>query len=283
VDTQVGPAVGRRRLAAELRRLRIAAELTIQDVARELECSTGKISRVEKGLVAARIQDVREMLDLYGIRGSHREFLLDLVRQSRKKAWWHAYSDVVPPGSAQFYGLEDGASTIQEYCAVLVPGLFQTENYAAALIGAVRDAPEIPKRRIELRMQRQRLLTRDDPPLVDVVLHELVLRNTMNGRNDTVEQLMRLVELAELPHVTIRLLPMAAGPHETFGTHFTIFSFVSAEDPTVVYHEQPTRNSLFDQADEVAWYCRAFATAVELALTPECSIDFICATAKSLR
>lgn len=283
MEIQVGPAVGRRRLAVELRRLRVDAQLTIQDVARALECSTGKISRVETGQVAARIQDVREMLELYEVRESYRESLLDLVRQSRKKAWWHSYSDVVPPDSAKFYGLEDGAVTIQEHCSVLIPGLFQTENYAAALIGVAPDSPVIRKRRIELRMQRQRLLVRDDPPSVDVVLHELVLHNTMNGKDITAEQLTRLTELAEYPHITVRVLPMAAGPYETVGTTFTIFGFAGSEDPQVVYHEQPTRNSLLDQADEVTWYTRAFAAAVELTLTPERSIDVIRDAATSLR
>lgn len=283
MQAEVGPAVGRRRLAVELRRLRLEADLTIQDVARVLECSTGKISRIETGLVTARIQDVREMLDLYHVAEVRRAGLLDLVRQSRKKAWWHSYSDVVPPASAKFYGLEDGAGAIQEYSAVLVPGLFQTESYAAAVIGAARDVPETGKRRVELRMRRQQLLERDSPPEVDVVLHELVVRNTMTGAQVTAEQLMRLADLAERPHITIRVLPMTAGPHEAAGTSFTIFSFASPDDPKVVYQEQPTHNQLLDRADDVAWYSAAFTAATELALTPERSIEALRDAAAALR
>jgi transcriptional regulator with XRE-family HTH domain len=190
VNTDVGPAVGRRRLAVELRRLRTTAGLTIQDVATAMECSVGKVSRVETGLVTARIQDVREMLDLYSVPEPERAALLDLVRQSRMKAWWHAYGDVVPPESAKYYGLEDGAATIREYGSVLVPGLLQTEQYAAALMSATQDdEPTVTQRRLELRMRRQQLLTREDPPSVEVILHEPVLHNTMTGKDVTAGQL----------------------------------------------------------------------------------------------
>jgi transcriptional regulator with XRE-family HTH domain len=272
VNTEVGPAVGRRRLAVELRRLRVAAGLTIQDVARTMECSVGKVSRVETGLVTARLQDVRELLDLYAVPEPERGVLLDLVRQSRKKAWWHAYADVVPPESAKFYGLEDGATTIREYGAVLVPGLLQTEAYADALMSATQDAdPHVRQRRLELRMRRQELLTREQPPAIEVILHEPVLLNTMTGTDVTAAQLTRLVELARQPHISVRVLPMAAGPHEAAGVPFTIFGF--AEDPSIAYHEQPTRNTLIDQPDEIAWYERAFAQATRLALSRKHSID----------
>jgi transcriptional regulator with XRE-family HTH domain len=283
VNTDVGPAVGRRRLAVELRRLRTAAGLTIQDVARTMECSVGKVSRIETGLVTARIQDVREMLELYAVPAAERAVLLDLVRESRKKAWWHAYSDVVPPESAKFYGLEDGAATIQEYGSVLVPGLLQTESYAAAVMSAAQDGdPHVEQRRLELRTRRQQLLTREHPPSLEVILHEPVLHNTMTGTDVTAAQLDRLVELARKPHISIRVLLMAAGPHEAAGMPFTIFGFAGQEDPSVVYHEQPTRNSLIDKPGEVAWYERAFAQAAKLALSRKNSIDAMKRIARSL-
>lgn len=283
VNTEVGPAVGRRRLAVELRRLRVAAGLTIQDVARTLECSVGKVSRVETGLVTARIQDVRELLDLYAVPESERGELLDLVRLSRKKAWWHAYSDVVPPESAKYYGLEDGAATIREYASLLVPGLLQTQAYATTLMSAALDVePRVRQRRIELRMRRQQLLTRDDPPSVEVILHEPVLYNTMTGKDVMAGQLTQLMETARAPHISIRVLPMAAGPHEAAGTPFTIFGFASPEDPSVAYHEQPTRNTLIDQKEELAWYERAFTQAAKLALSPKRSIEAIREAAQSL-
>jgi len=96
--------------------LRTEAGKTIYDVADRLECSAGKVSRIEMGVVGARIQDVREMLDLYGIRGEQRDQLLDLVRRSRRRSWWQDYASVVPPESTKLYGLEAGAATIDAPC-----------------------------------------------------------------------------------------------------------------------------------------------------------------------
>jgi hypothetical protein len=209
--------------------------------------------------------------------------LLELVRRARRKAWWHAYNDIMPPESAKFYGLEDGAATIQIYGSVLIPGLLQTREYTAALMSAARGVePGIVKRRLELRMHRQELLVREHPPTVDVVLHEPVLNNTMNGKEVTAAQLGRLVELARKPHVTIRVLPMSAGPHEAAGVPFTIFGFAGPEDPSVVYHEQPTRNNLIEAPGEVAWYTDAFAQATSLALSQRRSIEAIRRAARSL-
>src|SRR5438128_12483417 len=106
------PTVGRRRLALDLRRRRIAAGATIDDIARHLECSPAKVSRMETGVVGVRLQDMRAVADFYGLPARERDELLGLVRQARARGWWHAFADVVPPGSGTFYGLEDGCATI---------------------------------------------------------------------------------------------------------------------------------------------------------------------------
>ena len=140
------PAVGRRRLAQELRRLRSAAGLTITDVAGRLECSAGKISRIETGEVGAQATDVRAMLDLYGVSGTQRDTLGDLVRLARRRAWWQDYADVVPAGSGRFFGLEDGAVSIDQHAGPLVPGLLQTPAYARAVISVARRRPRRRRR-----------------------------------------------------------------------------------------------------------------------------------------
>ncbi|HST63819.1 MAG TPA: Scr1 family TA system antitoxin-like transcriptional regulator, partial [Mycobacteriales bacterium] len=155
------PAVGRRRLAQELRRLRSAAGLTITEVAGRLECSAGKISRIETGTVSAQATDVAAMLDLYGVAGSQRATLADLVRAARRRAWWQDYADVVPAGSSRFFGLEDGAARIEQHAGPLVPGLLQTPAYARAIVTAAAEVPPADvERRIALRLRRQELLTR---------------------------------------------------------------------------------------------------------------------------
>src|SRR5262249_28544407 len=158
VVDQAGPAVGRRRLAGELRRHRIHAGLTMRQVATHLDCSAGKISRLEAGLIAPNISDVRIMLALYGVEDQERDTLIEVARKARERAWWHAYTDVVPPESATFFGLEDGAAAISEYSVQVIPGLLQTADYARVLMeSAVVTPPEIIARRLELRLRRQQL------------------------------------------------------------------------------------------------------------------------------
>jgi transcriptional regulator with XRE-family HTH domain len=283
VTDLVSPAVGRRRLAQELRRLRLAADRTILEVAERLECSPGKISRIETGVVGAGIQDVKAMLDLYEVDGGRRERLLELVRQSRKRAWWQAYADVVPPQSSIFYGLEDGATTIGQHTVALVPGLLQTEDYARALIGSPADVtPEEAERRLSLRMRRQRLLDREEPPRIRVVLDEAVLLRLVGGSAVLATQLRRLAELAERPNITIQVLPFDAGAHTAQGTAFVVFGFADPADPKVVYLEQLTRNIHIEDAAEVARYTSALDEASALAQTPEESVETIARRARSL-
>src|SRR5262249_24376824 len=159
-------------------------------------CSPGKISRIETGVVGVRIQDARELLDLYGVSGIRREELLELVRQSRGRAWWHEYSDIVPRNSAIRFGLEHTATRLSEHSISLVPGLLQTEEYARAIIGAAKDVDSATiDRRVELRLRRQEVLNRVDPPILHVILDEGVLLRPIGGNEIMADQLRYLREI----------------------------------------------------------------------------------------
>src|SRR5882724_818212 len=152
------PTVRRRRLASELRRLREAAKLTIDEVGEKLECSASKISRIETGHVGVTPRDVRDLLDLYNVPVDQLEALVQLSREARKKGWWHAYHEVF---TGAFIGLESDASTLRAFQALLVPGLLQTEDYIRAVIRSIRPGwtEADVERRVAARMERQRLLT----------------------------------------------------------------------------------------------------------------------------
>ena len=277
------PAVERRRLALELRRLRTEAGKTIYDVADRLECSAGKVSRIEMGVVGARIQDVREMLDLYDVRGEHREQLLDLVRRSRRRAWWQDYTNVVPPESAKLYGLEAGAATIDEHKVALVPGLLQTEAYARAVIASPPDEkPDNVERRIELRRRRQELLDRADPPAIRFALHQSVVEAQIGSPAVMAEQLRRLADVAGRPNVTIRVIRADSGAYAAVGVSFTMFGFAHEADPKVVFLEQLTRNTFIEDLAEVDTYTRAFESALEIAESAQRSRELILRRAADL-
>ncbi len=270
VVDQVGPALGRRRLGMELRRHRIAAGKTMRQVADHLNCSAGKISRLEAALVAPNVSDIRVMLDYYEVPGSERDVLVAVARQAREKAWWNDYSDVVPPDSARFFGLEDGATAIKAYSVGLVPGLLQTTDYARALISCASDADSAKnERRVELRLRRQQLLRRPEPPQLHVVMNQTVLSDPVGGDLAASRQLAYLAEVTELPNVTLQVLPTNAGAHRAKDERFSIFRFRDPADREVVFLEQPMSNTYLDSADYLGYYSDAFDQISALALSPD--------------
>jgi transcriptional regulator with XRE-family HTH domain len=277
------PVVERRRLASELRRLRNERNRTIQEIAAILECSPGKISRIETGSVGARLGDVRDLLDIYDIHGEQREHLLDLVRQSHRRAWWHEYAGVLPPESVRFFGLEDGAATIEDYSGLLVPGLLQTDEYLRALIGTGRGGAEIVQRRIELRRRRRELLVRENAPMVTFVAHEAALTARVGGAEVMAAQLDHLTASMELDNVTIQVLPLTTGEYAALGVSFTIFGFSSDEDPPIVHIEQLTSSLYRELPHEIEVYTSAFAELTTKALDPKESYELIRERSKALR
>lgn len=274
-----GPTVRRRRLASELRRLREAADLTIDDVSEKLECSASKISRIETGHVGVTPRDVRDMLHLYGVGGDDREALVQLSREARTRGWWHAYSEVF---TGAFVGLEADASSLRAFQALLVPGLLQTERYAHAVIRAMRpdaDEQEVA-RRVTARMQRQQLLAELTPPEYWAVIDEAVLHRTVGGADVMAEQFDRLLQVATLPHVTIQVVPFGAGAHPGMEGPFLILGFPEQADPDVVYVDSTTGGAYLEMPDDVRRYALMFDHLRAAALKPDDSTELIAAIAR---
>jgi transcriptional regulator with XRE-family HTH domain len=273
-----GPTVRRRRLGAELRRLREEADLTIERVAKALECSDSKISRIETGQVSASPRDVRDMLALYGVGSEQREALVQIAREARQLGWWHTYGDV--PVVPAYIALEEAAASIETYEALLVPSLFQDVGYARAVVRAVRPdlAPEEVERRVALRMARQEALRgRADPPALRVVLDEAVLRRPVGGREVMRQQLRQLGRAAALPNVTLQVLPFPRGEHAGMDGAFTILSFPGQAEPDVVVLDSTTSDLYLEGKEELRRYRRVFELLRAAALTPEESRAFLAA------
>ncbi|MFD8498709.1 helix-turn-helix domain-containing protein [Amycolatopsis sp. NPDC059657] len=269
-----GPTVRRRRLASELRRLREAAELTIDEVGDKLECSASKVSRIETGHVGVTPRDARDMLELYGISGDEQEALVQLSREARKRGWWHAYNEVF---TGTFVGLEADASSLRAFQALLVPGLLQTERYARAVIRAMRpDADEVEiKRRVAARMARQELLTDPAPPEYWAVIDEAVLHRTVGGPEVMAEQLYRMVSVAKMPHVTIQVVPFGAGAHPGMEGPFLILGFPEQADPDVVYVDSTSTGLYLEMPPDVRRYSLMFDHLRAAALKPDDSLHQI--------
>jgi len=282
VPARTSPTVRRRRLGIELRRLREGAGLTIDQVAEQLECSLSKISRIEKGQVSTTTRDVRDLLEIYGIGGEPRAELIQLAREARQTSWWKAYSDT---RGVLLAGLEAEAATIRQYEVLLVPGLFQTADYARALLRALLPGgePEEIERRVQLRMKRQALLAQDDPPTQWVVLDEAALRRPVGEWQVRREQLLRLAEVAELPEITLQVLPFAAGEHAAMDGAFTILTFPEQAHPDIVYVEHRTGDLWLENPKELDHYNRAFERLHAAAVPAADTVGFLVSLADDAR
>ncbi|WP_245623285.1 helix-turn-helix domain-containing protein [Spirillospora albida] len=275
----------KRRLAAELRRLRKEAGLTREDVAERIGCAPVTITRVETGQSGARVGEVSLMLDVYGVVGDEREALLQVAKDARKRGWWHSYSGAIPSWFQVYVGLEEEATSIQDYQPEVVPGILQTEAYGRAtyLAEAVVPVGQEIDRQINLRLERQkRILEADNPPDMWFVINEAVIRRSVGGITVMQDQLDHLVRLSHLPNITLQVLPFTAGAHPGMQGGFRILDFPNPADPAVVYVEY-RRGSLFlEKADDVSSYTSVFNHLRAQALSRTESRDLVMAAAQGI-
>src|SRR5581483_7562010 len=211
-----GPTVLRILLGAQLRRLREARGMTLGEAGEVIRASHSKISRLETGRVSFKDRDIADLLTFYGVTDEEeREALRTLARRANAPGWWHDYSDVVTGWFEAYVGLEEVATQVRAYQVQFVPGLLQTEDYARAvtMLRHSADPPKEIEMRIGLRMARQQILTRPEPPNLWVVLDEAVLRRPIGSRAVMRAQLKHMLELSERQNVTIQLIPFNAGGH----------------------------------------------------------------------
>ena len=256
-EARCGPTALRITLGAQLRRLREASGLTTEEAAEAIRATHSKISRLERGRSGAKQRDVADLLSLYGVNGeAEREEMLMLARQATAPGWWQQYGDVLPRWLELYVGLEEAASIIRTYEVQFVHGLMQTEDYARAVIliaNAHAPAAEVD-RRVSMRMRRQRLLTRPGAPELWAVLDEAALRRPIAGPDVMRAQLEYLLQLTDLPNVTLQIVPFRVGPHAAAGGPFTILRFPEPDLPDVVYLEQLNSALYLDQPSDVTDY-----------------------------
>ncbi|MFF5248574.1 helix-turn-helix domain-containing protein [Streptosporangium sp. NPDC000095] len=244
-------------LGAQLRRLREQRGITLEEAGHSIRASHSKISRMELGRVSFRIRDVSDLLTLYGVTSdADREPFLSLVEKANLAGWWHNYNDVLPAWFETYVGLEESASGIRNYEVQFVPGLLQSEGYARAVIrlGFPSASPEELDRRVKLRMARQRLLHRQDPPHLWAVLDEAVLRRPLGGAEAMCEQIDHILRALELPNVTVQIVPFSVGGHAAAGGPFSILRFSQPDLPDIVYMEQLTSAVYLEKRDDVDSY-----------------------------
>jgi hypothetical protein len=197
---------------------------------------------------------------MYGVSDSaERDALIGLARQANNPGWWQHFGDVLPNWFQAYLGLEAAASLIRTYEIQFVPGLLQTPDYARAVImlgHAGASADEI-NRRVDVRLQRQQILTRSGGPQLWAVIDEAVLRRPIGGVDVMRAQIEALIEASKLPGVRLQIIPFMVGGHAAAGGPFAILRFPEPELPDVVYVEQLTSAIYLDKREDVDHYAMA--------------------------
>ena len=273
-----GPTVRRMLVGAQLRRLRTDLGLSRAEAAEAIRASEWKIHRLENGQVRFKERDLADLLTLYGVTDPDLvEELLALAADANSPGWWQHYGDVLPQWFRNYVDLEAAAILIRTYEGQFIPGLLQTDDYMRALVhGAhLEDSNEEIGRRVRLRMARQMLLTREQPPRLWAVVDEAALRRPVGGPEVMRAQLERLLEASKLPNVTLQVLGFGAGAHPAMGSSFSILRFADQELPDLVYLEHLTNAVYLDKRPDVERYLEVMELLCDQSEPPARTGEFI--------
>lgn len=275
------PTLRRRELASRLRELRKQSGLTVEEVARQLLCSSPKISRIETGTRSPTLRDVRDLCVLYKVSEAEQERLMTIARESKQQGWWNKFDDLaIDP----LIGLEIEAKRISSYESSIVPWAFQTEQYARAVIRgmAPRMDDRVLEERVTARMTRQELLRSADPPYLWSLIDESALRRAVGGGSVMREQLSKILEVAATPNVTMQIVPFDAGANPGLDNTFTLLEFDSSIQPPVAYVENLAGTFYLEREPEIMRYREALEHLRACALSPANSVKCVQEVRKAL-
>jgi transcriptional regulator with XRE-family HTH domain len=268
------PTVRQRQLGIRLRELRLNRNLTVENVAKQLMCSSSQISRIETGTRRASLRDVKDLTALYDVSPSTAADLMDLARSAREIGWWAEYDDLkLDP----YIGLEQEATSITCFSMFSVPALLQTKDYARAIIKDVvpQIDPIIHDQRVQARMRRQELFAQEKPPNYRALLDEAVLRRPVGGPAVMAAQLEKIIQLCNDSRAVVQLIPFEAGLHGVADSNFVLLEFDAPWLNPVVFVEVLTTNLLQERDGEIARYREAIEYLEDSALSPKDTVRWI--------
>lgn len=272
------PTVRRRQLGRELRRLREESKLLAEHLAARLRCSTSRVSRIETARVRITPGTVHEILDVLGVDGPERDRLVALAREADTPGWWQQYTDTLPYEYSTYIALESEAVSLRVFEPILVYGLLQTEEYARAIVerGAGHRQPVEVEAWVRSRLARQDVLTKPNPVRLHTVLDESVLRRVIGGQEVMRAQRRRLLALAQLPNVTIQVLPFeSAGVLARLTGPLVILELPDPGDGPIVYVESHAGDHYLERPADVSGFTSTFERLCAEALDPDDSMNRI--------
>ncbi|GHE27828.1 helix-turn-helix domain-containing protein [Streptomyces capitiformicae] len=266
----------RRQLGAMMRKLRAQKGLTLEEAGRLVGVSKATVSRYETQAGPVKWLVIDALCREYGATDAERRAVVNLAKNAKEQGWWSSFADSIPESMNLLLTLEDEAVHESHFCCVYVPGLLQTRAYSTALQRA-NDVPLEPteiERLVDIRMKRQEILARPKPPRLWAILDESVIRRVVGSPQTMKDQLDRLLEANESPHITLQILPFSKGAHAAaLGSFVIIGGLEPALD--VVYVDFHTGALFLEQEDELEKYRLAFEYLRAQALDMEASSAMI--------
>ncbi|WP_405951681.1 helix-turn-helix domain-containing protein [Streptomyces prunicolor] len=255
-ERRPAPTVGQVVLGRRLQELREAAGIKREEAAQVLRVAPATVRRMEMAEVALKVPYVQVLLTTYGVPEEETAAFIALTEEANQPGWWQRFHDVLPEWFSLYVSLEGAAGLIRSYEPHFVPGLLQTEAYARAVMDAGtigQTGPETIERHVSLRMARQGLLERDNPPHLWVIMDETVLRRPVSIHGEVMrEQLDKLLEFGERDRVTLQVAEFENGPHPGTYAPFSLFRFTEPELPDMVFTEYLTGALYLDSRTEVS-------------------------------
>ncbi|MEV0278015.1 helix-turn-helix transcriptional regulator [Streptomyces sp. NPDC050610] len=275
----------RRRLGAELRTLREAAQVSVEAAARRLHGDGSKISRIETGSYRGSRLELETLLDLYGVpeKDKLRDRLIALSTQGRQRSWWRQHGDVLGPGFKELLMLESDTVRIAAFQPLVIPGLLQTREYAAAVITGSGEplSPEQIDFYVSLRFERQQVFQRKEPPQYVCYVTESVVRQVVDTPRVMADQLRHLLHMHDIFGITIQVIPFR-GPYVSVGGAFTLFSYPDPMDLDIVYVEHLDGTFYLQEDATISKYRRATEVLRSAALPSAQSMKLISSIAQEL-
>ena len=275
------PTVRHRRLAAELRRLRESAGLTQEDVSERTGKDRSTLYRLENAQQRPQRSTLIQLLDLYGTGPQQRADLLALLREASQRGWMQPHRSDLPEIYSDYISFESEARSVSNYESLFIPGLLQTEDYTRAVIRGILPHASTAQvdSRVTARMERQALLTADNPPQLWAIMDEAAARRIVGGPAVMREQLARLRDMAALPNVTVQVIPYDAGAHPGMPGSFIVLEFPDPADQSLVYIDSMAGDLFLEDDREIRRYILMFEHLRAAALRPDESVTLLAAIA----
>ncbi|MFC4854682.1 helix-turn-helix domain-containing protein [Actinophytocola glycyrrhizae] len=273
------PSVRSRQVSTLLRTLREDLGLSGAEVAKALGMSPSKISRIETGSRGLRVDDVAALLGHYQVPEQKRAQILDQVRKAEERGWWESQGLGLPQLWQALINFESRATRIQNFEALFIPGLLQTDEYTEAIISSINKTLSKTEltNLVASRRARQAVLNRRDLQFL-AVIDEGALRRPITVSGVMRRQLRHLVDSSERPNITVRVVPLQAGQYAGLQGPFAILEF--EDEPSLVYTENQVTSMFLDEKEDVAAYRVALGNILNEALEPAESAQLIASLAE---